>query len=130
MIKIIGKEFSVCTAQAELVVNPRLGLRGELAPYMFPTVTDQEEISFPIVCHGVLPSAVVQLSAAYFPDQSPDQDKYGDKNDNEQDIFHGCLLDCWVKIFYSWGAEVGASAPLAFTLSNIHNSDTTRHLRI
>ena len=30
MIKIIGKEFSVCTAQAELVVNPRLGLRGEL----------------------------------------------------------------------------------------------------
>lgn len=45
--QIIGKEFSVCTAQAELVVNPSLGLRGELAPYMFPTVTDQEEIRLP-----------------------------------------------------------------------------------
>ncbi len=63
MIKIIGKEFSVCTAQAELVVNPRLGLRGELAPYMLPTITDQEEIGFPIVCHGVLPSALVTSGA-------------------------------------------------------------------
>ena len=62
MIKIIGKEFSVCTAQAELVVNPRLGLRGELAPYMFPAVTDQEEIGFPIICHGVLPSAALRLT--------------------------------------------------------------------
>ena len=63
MIKIIGKEFSACTAQAELVVNQRLGLRGELAPYMFPAVTDQEEIGFPIVCHSVLPSALVTSGA-------------------------------------------------------------------
>lgn len=46
-----------------LVVNPRLGLRGELAPYMFPAVTDQEKIGFPIVCHGVLPSALVTSGA-------------------------------------------------------------------
>ena len=53
----------MCTAQAELVVNPRLGLRGELAPYMFPTVTDQEEIGFPIVCYGVISSAFVTSGA-------------------------------------------------------------------
>ena len=60
-------------------------------------------------------SGVLSGAAAHFPDQGSDQDKNGDKNDNEQDIIHGCLLDCRVKIFYSWGAEVGASAPLAFT---------------
>ena len=60
-------------------------------------------------------SGVLSGATAHFPDQGSDQDKNEDKNDNEQDIIHGCLLDCRVKIFYSWGAEVGASAPLAFT---------------
>ncbi len=66
MIKIIGKEFSVCTAQAELVVNPRLGLRGELAPYMLPPIPAQEEIGVPRVGQGVLPSALVTSGAVYF----------------------------------------------------------------
>lgn len=62
-LEILREQFSFHGPLTELVVNPRLGLRGELAPYMFPAVTDQEEIGFPIVCHSVLPSALVTSGA-------------------------------------------------------------------